>query len=58
MPFVWGTVRIIADITDPDIIQKVLVYLEAQPLPNQPVSQGIKTITVFDHQKDHHVTVS
>ena len=33
-----GTMRIIADITDPDIIQKILDHIEAQPPPNKPVT--------------------
>ncbi|MGK0462699.1 MAG: hypothetical protein ACJA0W_003564 [Candidatus Azotimanducaceae bacterium] len=28
-----GTMRVIADITDPDIIQKLLDHIEAQPPP-------------------------
>ena len=32
-PICGGTVRVIADITDPDIIQKILDQLEAQPPP-------------------------
>ena len=28
-----GTIRVIADITDPDIIQKILDHIEAQPPP-------------------------
>jgi hypothetical protein len=30
--------RIIADITDPDIIHKILDHIEAQPPPNKPVA--------------------
>ena len=32
-PFCGGTLRVIADITDPDIIQKILNHIEAQPPP-------------------------
>jgi hypothetical protein len=32
-PLCGGTMRVIADITDPDIIQKILDQLEAQPPP-------------------------
>ena len=31
-----GTKQIIADITDPDIIQKILDHIEAQPPPVKP----------------------
>jgi len=30
--------RIIANITVPEIIQKILDHIEAQPLPNKPVT--------------------
>jgi hypothetical protein len=33
-----GTMRIIADITDPDIIHKILDHIEVQPPPNKPVT--------------------
>ena len=33
MPLVRGAMRVIADITDPDIIQKILDHIEAQPPP-------------------------
>ena len=33
-PFCGGTMRVIADITDPDIIQKILDHIEAQPPPS------------------------
>jgi hypothetical protein len=32
-PLCGGTMRVIADIADPDIIQKLLDHIEAQPLP-------------------------
>ncbi len=32
-PFCGGIMRVIADITDPDIIQKILDHIEAQPPP-------------------------
>ncbi len=32
-PLCGGTMRVIADITDPDIIQKILDHIEAQPPP-------------------------
>lgn len=32
-PLCGGTMRIIANITDPDIIQKILDHIEAQPPP-------------------------
>ena len=31
-----GTMRVIADITDPDVIQKILDHIEAQPPPLKP----------------------
>ena len=34
-PLCGGTMRIIADITDPDIIQKILDHIEAQPPPRK-----------------------
>ena len=37
-PLCGGTMRVIADITDPDIIQKILDHIEAQPPPNKPVT--------------------
>ena len=37
-PLCGGTMRVIADITDPDIIQKILDHIEAQPPPNKPVA--------------------
>jgi hypothetical protein len=33
-----GTLRVIADITDPDIIQKILDHIEAQPPPLNPAT--------------------
>ena len=39
-PLCGGTMRVIADITDPDIIQKILDHIEAQPPP-------LKTATVI-----------
>ena len=35
-PLCGGTMRVIADITDPDIIQKILDHIEAQPPPIKP----------------------
>jgi hypothetical protein len=33
----WNdSTRVIADITDPDIIQKIVDHIEAQPPPNKP----------------------
>ena len=32
-PLCGGAMRVIADITDPDIIQKILDHIEAQPPP-------------------------
>ena len=37
-----GTMRVIADITDPDIIRKILDHIEAQPPP-------IKTAVAAGH---------
>jgi hypothetical protein len=37
-PLCGGTMRIIADITDPDIIQKILDHIEAQPPPFKPAT--------------------
>jgi hypothetical protein len=34
-PLCGGAMRIIADITDPDIIQKILDHIEAQPPPRK-----------------------
>jgi len=34
-PLCGGTMRVIADVTDPDIIQKILDHIEAQPPPLQ-----------------------
>jgi len=34
-PLCGGTMRVIADITDPEIIRKILVHIEAQPPPLQ-----------------------
>jgi hypothetical protein len=39
-PLCGGTMRVITDITDPDIIQKILDHIEAQPPP-------LKTATVI-----------
>ena len=39
-PLCGGTMRVIADITDPDVIQKILNHVEAQPPP-------LKTATVI-----------
>ena len=35
-PLCGGTMRVIADITDPDLIQKILEQLEPQPPPIKP----------------------
>ena len=35
-PLCGGTMRVIADITNPDIIRKILDHIEPQPPPNQP----------------------
>ncbi len=37
-PLCGGTMRVIADITDPDIIQKLLDHIEAQPPPIKPAT--------------------
>ncbi len=37
-PICGGTMRVIADITDPDIIQKILDHLEPQPPPIKPAT--------------------
>ena len=37
-PICGGTMRVIADITDPDIILKILDHLEPQPPPIKPVT--------------------
>ena len=37
-PLCGGTMRIIADITDPDIIQKILDHIEGQPPPLKPAA--------------------
>jgi hypothetical protein len=37
-PVCGGTLRVIADITDPDIIQKILDHIQAQPPPLEPAS--------------------
>jgi len=37
-PICGGTMRVIADITDPDIIQKILDYLEPHPPPANPAT--------------------
>ena len=37
-PLCGGTMRVIADITDPDIIQKILDHIAAQPPPNNPAT--------------------
>ena len=37
-PLCGGTMRIIADITDPDIIQKILDHIEPQPPPLNPAT--------------------
>ena len=34
-PLCGGTMRVIADITNPDIIQKILDHIEAQPPPDK-----------------------
>jgi hypothetical protein len=41
-PLCGGTMRVIADITDPDIIRKILDHIEAQPPP-------IKTTLTASH---------
>jgi hypothetical protein len=40
--------RIIADITDPDIIQKILGYIDAQPPPRTRAT-AIQSKTCCDH---------
>jgi hypothetical protein len=35
-PLCGGTMQVIADITDPDIVQKILDHIEAQPPPLNP----------------------
>ncbi len=30
--------RVIADITDPEVVQKILDHIEAQPPPTQPAT--------------------
>ena len=37
-PLCGGTMRVIADITDPDIIEKILDHIEAQPPPIKPAT--------------------
>jgi len=37
-PICGGTMRVIADITDPGIIQKILDHLEPQPPPIKPAT--------------------
>jgi hypothetical protein len=37
-PICGGTMRVIADIIDPDIIQKILDHIEAQPPPTKPAT--------------------
>ena len=37
-PICGATMRVIADITDPDIIQKILDHLEPQPPPMKPAT--------------------
>jgi hypothetical protein len=37
-PSCGGTMRVITDITDPDIIQKILDHIEAQPPPIKPAT--------------------
>jgi len=37
-PLCGGTMRAIADIIDPDIIQKILDHIEAQPPPLNPAT--------------------
>ena len=37
-PLCGGTMRVIADITDPDVIQKILDHIEAQPPPLKPAT--------------------
>jgi hypothetical protein len=34
----FASMRVIADITDPDIIQKILDHIEAQPPPLNPAT--------------------
>jgi hypothetical protein len=36
MPLVGGTMRVIADITDPEVIQTILEHIQAQPPPINP----------------------
>ena len=42
-PFCGGTMRVIADITDPDIIQKILDHIEAQPPPFNSEKTALNT---------------
>jgi hypothetical protein len=37
-PLCGGTMRVIADITDPDVIQRILDHIEAQPPPIKPAT--------------------
>ena len=37
-PLCGGTMRVIADITDPGAIQKILDHIEAQPPPLKPAT--------------------
>ncbi|HIG40349.1 MAG: hypothetical protein ABGY96_09600 [bacterium] len=37
-PLCGRAMRVIADITDPDIIQKILDHIEAQPPPTKPAT--------------------
>jgi hypothetical protein len=37
-PLCGGSMRVIADITDPDIIQKILHHIEPQPPPLKPAT--------------------
>jgi len=37
-PLCGGTMRVISDIIDPDIIQKILDHIEAQPPPLNPAT--------------------
>ncbi len=52
-----GTLRVIAEIYDPDIIQTILEHSDAQP---PPIKRGtaIQSIAVIDHPKDGYVTAA
>jgi hypothetical protein len=48
-PLCGGYIRIIADITDPDIIQKILHHIEPQPPPLKPAT-AIQSLPGSDKQ--------